>query len=269
MELSNRFSKLVDAKLRTTLVLKDGVIFNNRYEGDPKAGAVKVRKSGKATVQKYDPNTGAELTTGASEYILIDINNDVVINEKIDGFEAAAVTDNMFLDRLEEGTRAMQVALDEGGAECLATEGTVFGDTTAVTPETIYGIAVDVNKALSKAGVPAAGRYMVVSPDVYASILKAPEFIKASELGDAVVQTGAVGKIGSMNVYECCYLPENVEFIAGHPDYAARVREWKVDVHLQDLSASGKWIGASAVQGRSRFAHKVTAPEAILVKKSA
>ena len=30
-ELQDRYSKLVDAKLRATLVKKDGVIFNNRY----------------------------------------------------------------------------------------------------------------------------------------------------------------------------------------------------------------------------------------------
>jgi len=37
-----RYSRLVDAKLRATLVKKDGVIFNNRYEGNPKAGVVKI-----------------------------------------------------------------------------------------------------------------------------------------------------------------------------------------------------------------------------------
>ena len=34
-----RYSTMVDAKLRAVLVKKDGVIFNNRYEGDAKAGA--------------------------------------------------------------------------------------------------------------------------------------------------------------------------------------------------------------------------------------
>lgn len=33
MDLSVRYSAIVDAKLRNELVLKDGVIFNNRYEG--------------------------------------------------------------------------------------------------------------------------------------------------------------------------------------------------------------------------------------------
>ena len=45
--LSERYSNLVDTKLRSELVLKDGIIFNNRYEGDPKAGAVKVNSNNK------------------------------------------------------------------------------------------------------------------------------------------------------------------------------------------------------------------------------
>ena len=33
--------------------------------------------------------------------------------------------------------------------------------------------------------------------------------------------------------------------------------EFAVDIHLQDLSGSGKYIGASAVQGRKVYDHKV------------
>ena len=33
-----RWSKLVDAKLRNQLVTRDNYIFNNRYEGDPQGG---------------------------------------------------------------------------------------------------------------------------------------------------------------------------------------------------------------------------------------
>ena len=38
-----RWSKLVLAKLRQELVLKDGVVFNNDYEGSPAAGVVKIQ----------------------------------------------------------------------------------------------------------------------------------------------------------------------------------------------------------------------------------
>lgn len=100
--LSERYSNLVDTKARASLVLKDGVIFNNRYEGDAKAGAVKVRKTGAATVQDYDRTNGVALTEGASQWITITLDKDKVINEVIDGYAANAVPDGMIADRLDE-----------------------------------------------------------------------------------------------------------------------------------------------------------------------
>ncbi|MBQ7801330.1 MAG: hypothetical protein IJ375_03280 [Oscillospiraceae bacterium] len=269
IELVTRYSALVDAKLRDEIVLKDGVIFNNRYEGTPKAGAVTIRKGGAATVQEYDRLNGVQLTENESEPIVISKFKDMVINTIIDEYNAAASADGLIADALDEGGYAMAMTLDTDGAIELATAGTVFGDTTAITADTAYDIAVDANKALTKAGVPKNGRYMIVTPDVYANMLKSPEFTKASQLGDAVVQSGAVGKMASLTIFECNYLPEGVEFIAGHPNYATRVNEWAIDVRVQSLNGDGRHIGASAVQGRKVYAHKVTSPEAILVKKSA
>lgn len=268
MELSARYSNLIDDKLKITLVLRDGVIFNNRYEGDAKAGAVKVRKSGAAIVQEYDRVNGINPTTNTSEYITIAIDKDYAVNQIFDKYEAAAVTDGMVADELDAAGYAMALKLDTDGAIALVTEGTTMADTAALTNKTVYGTIVDVRTAMSKIGVPATGRYLIVSPETYALILKSDEFIPASQLGDAVKQTGAVGAILGFNIYESANLGEGVEFVAGHPNYATRVNEWAVDVQPVDLTGSGKWIGACAVQGRKVYAHKVTKPECILVKKA-
>lgn len=269
-EKSVRYSNLVDAKTSADLVLKDGVIFNNRYEGSAKAGAVKVRKTGAVSVVDYDPVTGAAMEKGESEYITINIDKDKAVNHRIDGYDAAAVTDDAIGEACNDAGYSMALVLDTDGAACLVAEGTAFGDTAAITADTAYGIAVDARKALSKANVPNDGRrYLVVSPDAYAAMLKSPEFVKASDLGDKVVQTGAVGAIAGFNVYESNNLGEGVEFVAGHPLFATRVNEWAVAVHVQDLNGSGNYIGECAIQGRKVYAHKVTNPAAILVKKSA
>ena len=45
---------------------------------------------------------------------------------------------------------------------------------------------------MSKQKIPNDGRrWLLGVPDVFGLVLTAPEFIKASDLGDAVVQTGA------------------------------------------------------------------------------
>ena len=57
------------------------------------------------------------------------------------------------------------------------------------------------------------------------------------------------------------------EFIAGHPNWCHRVMEWQVPVHLQDLAGSGKYIGASAVQGRKVYGLKVSKPQTLYIKR--
>lgn len=279
--LSERYSTLVDTKTRATLVLKDGVIFNNRYEGNVKAGAVKVRKSGAVTVSDYDPVTGTTMTEGTSSYITIPINKNKAINEIIDGYTAAAVPDGLVADRLDQAGYDMALLLDKDGAADLVSEGTKLSNTTALTKSTVYKALVDARTTLSKAGVPQEGRYVIVDPDIMGLILQSDEFIRASDLGDAVVQTGAVGKIAGFLVFESNSFVNvtegegaeavtyKTEFVAGHPDFATRVNEFSVPVHVQSLDQSGKWIGACAVQGRKVYGHKVTNPACILVKRTA
>lgn len=56
---------------------------------------------------------------------------------------------------------------------------------------------------MSKANIPDDGkRYLLITPDAMSFILKSPEFIKASALGDKVVQDGIIGKIAGFNVIE-------------------------------------------------------------------
>lgn len=269
-EAQVRYSNLVDLKLRATLVKKVGVICNNRYEGSPKAGSVKVPvRDTEVSVNDYNKQTGAEKTHGDTAYLTVAINKDKAVNEIIDGFDAESVPGQLVADRLDSAGYSLALQADTDGSVELTTAGTAFGTTTALTEKTIYATIVDVRTQLSATHVPTESRWLLVAPEVYGLLLKSPEFIKASDLGDAVVQTGAVGKIAGFTVFEDSTLGENVEFVAGHPNWFTYIEEWAVPVHLQDLSGSGDYIGASAVQGRKVYAYKVTKPETVLVKKKA
>lgn len=265
-ELNVKYSGLVDTKTHADLVLKDGVIFNNRYDGTPApGGAVKVRKGGAVNVSNYDKTNGVEQTERESSWITVEINKDVAINEIIDGYDAASIPDGLVADTLSEAGYSMASALDSDGAYELVTAGTTLEDTDALTKTTVYSKIVDARTALTRAGVPKGDRYIIVAPEVYALILKCDEFVKPSGLGDAVVQTGAAGSIAGFTVYESVNLGDGVEFVAGHPGYATRVNAWAVPVNIKDCT-DGKHIGASQVQGRKVYAHKVTNPDCILVK---
>ena len=262
--LQERYAKMVLAKIRKELVLKDGVVFNNDYEGDPKAGAVKIpSRDSEVTVSDYDKANGISASSGSTTYITMNIDQDKAVNEVIDGYDAQAVPDNLVADRLDSAGYALAKAEDTAGGNVLVAAATKVSEAT-LTKDNIYAKIVDLRTRMSKANIPNDGkRYLLVTPDTLALILKAPEFIKASDLGAAVVQTGAVGKIAGFLVIEWNDETANLAMVAGHPKFATRVREFSVPVHVQDLNGSGNYIGASAVQGREVFGHKVTRSIAI------
>ncbi len=267
--LRDRYSNLVLQKMRASLVTKDNVIFNTRYEGSPTAGAVMIPTRGEATVGDYNRVTGADLSAVDTAYIRMEITKDKFVNEVIDKYEAAAVPDGIVADRLDSAGFSLASQVDLDGVRTLVAEGTVSDDTTACTKSTAYDKVVDARTALSKAKVSTNGRYLLVSPEFYALILKNSEFIKASDLGQKILETGAVGQIAGFNVFECMNLDAGVEFVAGHPDCATRANEFSVPVYLKDLKNDAHFIGACAVSGRMVYDHKVTHSAGIYVKKSA
>ena len=75
-----RYSELVDAKLRATIVKRVGVICNNRYEGTPKAGAVKVPvRDTEVAVADYNKKTGSTMTHGDTSYLTVTIDKDKAV----------------------------------------------------------------------------------------------------------------------------------------------------------------------------------------------
>lgn len=260
----DRYSKLVLAKLRSELVLKDGVVFNNDYEGSPKAGVVKIPvRDTEVAVSDYDKANGIKGTFGSTNYENMPITKDKALNEVIDGYSAQTVPDNLVADRLDSASYAMAKQIDTDGGTTLLAGATVDNE-ILLTKENIYSVIVDIRTRMNKANIPNDGkRYLLALPDAMALILKSPEFVSASSLGDEVKVTGAVGKIAGFLVIEWNDNTANLQMLAGHPRFATRAMEFSVDVHVQDLNGSGNYIGASAVQGRKVYDHKVLRSVAI------
>ena len=256
-QLQEQYSELVLAKLRNELVLKDGVVFNNDFDGDPAAGAVKIpTRDDEVAAGDYDRAAGVAPTTGNTAYTTLPINRDKAVNEIIDGYEAAAVPDTLVAERLDSAGYSLGRAMDTDGAAELLAGGTVVG-VSAIDQNSVYGVLVAQRTQMSKDNIPAAGRYALCTPDVIAAVVRSPEFTQASSLGDEVKQSGAIGRIAGFNVIEFNDATANLSMICGHPRFATRVRAWQAPVRLQSLDGSGKYIGASAVQGRMVYAHKV------------
>lgn len=270
--LQERYSSLVLEKLRKESIFL--ALFNGRYEGTPTAGAVKIPvRDGEVAVGSYNTQTGKALTYGSTTYTTLNIDKDYAVNELIDGYEAEAVPDNLIADRLDSAGYAMAHTIDNDLIALIldtSDGGTVMSSTTALTKSTVYDSVIDAIQSAKKLGVKANEMWLAVTNEVYGLMLKCPEFIKASDLGDAVVQNGLVGRIGGVNVYETNNIADTtkVEFILGNNVFCHYVDEWAVPVGVRTL-ADGAHIGASAVQGRRVAGSLLSRPTTVLIKKHA
>lgn len=264
-----RYSSMVLAKLRKTAIFVN--LFNGRYEGTPTAGAVKIPvRDTEVAVGDYDKSKGGDLTESSTTYETLTIDKDKYVNELIDGYDAATVPDNLVADRLDSAGYSMGITLDSELINLLVTDGTVSDVTTALTKSNIYDIIVDEITPLKKKGVKVEEMWLAVTNETYALLLKSPEFVRATEMGDEVVKGGKVGRIAGLDVYETNNIPDgaNVDFVIGNRVFCHFVDEWKVPVAVNDLK-DAKHIGASAVQGRRCYGRKISRPETVRVKKNA
>ena len=245
------YSPLVLAKLRKELILSDGFVFNTDYEGDPVGGAVKIPVSDtEVGVSNYNTASGISPETVSNTYKTITITNDVAVNTVIDGYEATTVPYNILAERLDSAGYSLAYKEDTIGGNALITQGKAK-NVTSLTKDNIYNTLVDVRADMSKDNVPFDNkRYCLATPDTLSLILKSPEFISASDLGDEVKENGIVGRIAGFNVKEWNCSTANVAFVCGHPKYATKIRAWKQPIGVYDLNGSANYVGASAVKGR-------------------
>lgn len=265
-EAQERYSNLVLEKLRDELVLQDGIVFNNDYEGSPAAGTVKIPvRDQEVTAKNYDKANGIEPGTGSTAYVDFPITKDIAVNEIIDGYDAKSVPDNLVADRLDSAGYVLASRLDQDGASTLIAQGTTV-NRAASTVDTVYDGIVELRKMMSKAKIPSKDnrRYLLATPDYYALLLKDDHFVGASNLGDEVKQSGTVGRIAGFNIYEWNDDTAGLACIVGHPKFATRATEFKVNPHLVDLEGDSRYVGASTVKGRMVYDHKVLRKAGVL-----
>ena len=280
-ENQERWSKFVDVKLRNNLVTRDNLIFNARYEGDPKAGKVKIPvRDTEVAVKKYDKAKGLDPETGSTTYLDLNIDQDEAVNELIDGYDAASVPDGIVAERLDSAGYSLGLSIDKKSIEALqsAAGTTISATKTAATETNAYKLALEAKRVLSRKGVPADGRFLIVAPEFLEVLMLDDHFIKQGDLSQELVQNGVIGKIAGFNVFESNNMDyesttrvsskkTTTEFIAGHPNWCHRVMEWQVGVYLQDLAGSGNFIGAAAVQGRKIYGLLVSKPQTLYIKR--
>jgi hypothetical protein len=261
-----RYADSIVKLFRKQLVVRNE--FMRDYEGNPVSGSVQVPvRNTDVTLANYDVVSGVSLTTSATTYLPILVDNHKAINELIDGYEAQAVPDNLIAQRLESGAYSIGLTLELNAIKELEDNGTQETSTTTLTTTNAYSSIVNSIKEIKKLGTNVDNMVVIVSPETEVLLLTDDKFANTSgTLGAELVREGVIGKISGVRVKMSANLTTGTEYIVFARDWAQAIDEWKVEPTVVNL-ADGAHIGASALQGRMVYADKLTSATACRVKK--
>lgn len=118
----------------------------------------------------------------------------------------------------------------------------------ALTSENIYDEIIKANNTLDNAEVPEAGRYLVVTPDVYILMKKCKDIVMETEIGNDLRLKGVVSNLDGANVLKvpASRLPVNFGFMLCHP--CATVAPEKLASYNTHVNPPG--INGQLVEGR-------------------
>lgn len=217
------WSKLLNKKLEVSGVSMK--IINKRYEGEIKnAGdTVRIQETPSISINTYDPagSLTYESPDGTSRSLLIDQQKYFAF--KVDDISAGQANIPLAEKYMEEAKKAIDIAKDSFiiGKFADVPAGNLVAPVT-LTKANAYATFVDLAKVLKNNNaiqsmdndiyktsnkVEGAMPWVVINPDVEAILLKAPEFIQATDKGDRVLRTGSIGSIAGLDILLSTNLP--------------------------------------------------------------
>jgi len=213
------WSAMLLVALRKALIYAGPTIVNRDYEGEiTEAGdTVRITSVSRPTVGTYVPNQ-----TNIVPEELTDAQRTMVVDQakyfafKVDDVDARQARGTVMTQAMSEAAYAVSDVVDQYVASFYtgAAAANVLGSTaspinTYTVPTDAYDkVLVPLRTKLTKANVPTAGRYCVVSPEFHASLLLDGRFIKASESADAsALRNGQVGRAAGFDILESNNVP--------------------------------------------------------------
>lgn len=244
--------------------------FSTDYERDEVTGNIKVpTRNGEVKVSDYDIKNGVELNTSATDYIDLPVDKDYAVNELVDGYEAAAVPDNIKAQRIDSAGYSIGLKKEQLAIDCLEKEGTTSTDTTKLTIANVYAKIVSEIKNMKKRNMKVSSMRVAISADTEELLLTDEKFSNTSgALGAELVREGVIGKIAGVPVKANYLMGEDTDFIVYDKRFCQKYEVWKKEPAFEDI-ADGKHIGASALQGRQVGGLKVTNALGVEVRKHA
>ncbi len=269
-ELQERFAKTIIKLKRKQNVVRN--FFGRDYMGDPRSGSVQIpMRPLEVEVQGYDVLTGATIKQSKTEYKRILVENERAINELIDGYEAAAVPDNVIAQRLDSGGYSLGRAQELDAIGVLEDGGTQSPELAPLDEDNAYETIVRDIARIKKLGVNKDELVIVVSDDTETTLLLDKRYANtASQLAAEMLREGITGKINGVPVVVSSNLRDDhfvTEYIVFGRSWAQTIEDWKIMPAINNIY-NGTHIGASILQGRIVDQDVLLDPLTCIVKRT-
>ena len=251
--------------LRRNTWLIPGQTVNENYMGEATAGGAVIYALGKKTTPI---KTGAGIYTQGStteaetEQVVLNINKPLFLSEHVPFTVETGTKHNQVAGKLEDQAASISEEMSVDSAGAVIADITTNVETGAIaSASTIYAEVVEARATVKKAG--ANPDVMVVSEDVEAVLLQAPEFVRATDLGDRVVSEGQIGRFAGMNVFVATIGATNQYFL-----YDSYFLGHAGNLNGADVVRNTNSFGSNVMSGVS-YGTKVLREAAFAVKKNA
>lgn len=199
---SKKIMKIFD---KITVMTK---LVNRDYEGEIKQAGdtVHVRSFGDITIRNYTREQTLTLDTLTDPMSDLTIDQEKYFYFQVDDVDKAQSNIDIMNGYNKRAAMAIRNVIDQNLHAQYANvdSGNVIGSSSApitLTKDNIYGYIVDMGKLMDDDNVPSDDRHLVIDPTRKALLLKSTEFLRATDMGDKVVENGKVGKVGGFTVH--------------------------------------------------------------------
>ncbi|GFH38907.1 P22 phage major capsid protein family protein [Streptomyces pacificus] len=261
---------------RKELVYAGPQVVNRDYEGEiAEAGdTVRITSISDPTIGTYVPNV-----TEVNPEELTDAQRTLVIDQakywafKVDDVDKRQAKGNVMPEAMSRAAYRLADQTDQyvAGLYTGAVTANVLGSTgapinTYTTPTDFYDkVLVPLRTRLTRADVPKMGRYCVVPPEGYASLLLDDRFTDASKSNDPMaLRNGFVGRAAGFDIYESNNTPEPTAGVSVVQCGVQAAISFAEQINKTEAYRPEKGFG-DAVKGLALYGAKLVRPDGIAI----
>lgn len=275
--VDTKYQAGIEPNLYSDTVLIPGVTYTEKYQLGP-AGQIMVHKLDSGN--EVEPGTpGRDFTDekAKDELIPIVFNNNFQKSRKIYGVQSSAVSFSMGEEYLSDALNTTKQGRQYSGLACMANEGTLFKETTAVTESN----AINVLTALRKEIKDNKGKanFAMVSTNIYSILLNK---LGLAQVMDQAIQSGELMRRFGLSILECNSFDKanakyydstnalktvnltGIDFIVGYNEATSILDNFETYRLIESENFSG-----TKAQVEYNTAFKVNSPKQLIIKKHA